>query len=143
MDTNNQINKQRAYHQAVAMVDKFMPAFARYMSQCLDNEGFEEDMYQLNTYDGNLRASLSLEGKSTLIKSMGIIVIRIEKDPPLFCLGVSIELSQGEYNKGGSLVTFISACLSHDGLLSFVQSASCADNAQHQFKDYVKTCFYP
>lgn len=142
MENSIEVKMKRACNMAISMVDKSMSALLEHMKKCLDDKVFKEDMFKLEPLDQHLESKLQFKEEEAPLKSMGVVILRIQEEPALFCLGVTIEVSEGEFNDDGSLMTFIAACRTYEGLRLFARDKHCLNETMKQFKSFMKYRFH-
>lgn len=100
-------------------------SFLDFVSKTLGNIGFLLEMETLLPFDQLLKAKLRYVDDLSPIKSMGVVVMRMEMEPAKYALGIEIALSCS--NKADTQPTrFIAACKTIEELLEFVKSDAFA-----------------
>ena len=100
-------------------VRSMMGRYLAFVGLCLYDEGYIETMENLLPFDHFARAKLILRGEESKIKSLGVSVMRMDFEPSVFSLGISIIL----YNSSG--LCFKSGFNILGRINSFVFKLSC------------------
>ena len=78
-------------------------------------------MNVLLPFDKCVQSKMKME-EASIVKSMGLSLMRMEIDPPLFSLGVNVEIAGREGNEATNSTIFIAACKTIEELRAFVQT---------------------
>ena len=84
--------------QANSIVSNRAKEFAEYVVRCLDSDDFVDAMNVLLPFDKCVQSKMKME-EASIVKSMGLSLMRMEIDPPLFSLGVNVEIAGREGNE--------------------------------------------
>lgn len=107
--------------QANSIVSNRAKEFAEYVVRCLDSDDFVDAMNVLLPFDKCVQSKMKME-EASIVKSMGLSLMRMEIDPPLFSLGVNVEIAGREGNEATNSTIFIAACKTIEELRAFVQT---------------------
>ena len=107
--------------QANSIVSNRAKEFAEYVVRCLDSDDFVDAMNVLLPFDKCVQSKMKME-EASIVKSMGLSLMRMEIDPPLFSLGVNVEIAGREGNEATNSTIFIAACKTLEELRAFVQT---------------------
>jgi len=107
--------------QANSIVSNRAKEFAEYVVRCLDSDDFVDAMNVLLPFDKCVQSKMKME-EASIVKSMGLSLMRMEIDPPLFSLGVNVEIAGREGNEATNSTIFIAACKTIEELSAFVQT---------------------
>jgi hypothetical protein len=77
------------------------------------------------------------------VKSMGFSVMRMELTPATYSLGISIEISEGEYNISASPTIFLTAFQSLKQLREYVKGQKFSLQVTEFFDSQIDNSFYP
>lgn len=107
--------------QANSIVSNRAKEFAEYVVRCLDSDDFVDAMNVLLPFDKCVQSKMKME-EASIVKSMGLSLMRMEIDPPLFSLGVNVEIAGREGNEATNSTIFIAACKTIEELRALVQT---------------------
>lgn len=107
--------------QAKSIVSNRAKEFAEYVVRCLDSDDFVDAMNVLLPFDKCVQSKMKME-EASIVKSMGLSLMRMEIDPPLFSLGVNVEIAGRDGNEATNSTIFIAACKTIEELRAFVQT---------------------
>ena len=107
--------------QANSIVSNRAKEFAEYVVRCLDSDDFVDAMNVLLPFDKCVQSKMKME-EASIVKSMGLSLMRMEIDPTLFSLGVNVEIAGREGNEATNSTIFIAACKTIEELRAFVQT---------------------
>ncbi len=108
--------------QAKSIVSNRAKEFAEYVVRCLDSDDFVDAMNVLLPFDKFVQSKMKMEDEASIVKSMGLSIIRMEVEPPLFSLGINVEIAGREGNEATNSIIFIAACKTIEELRTFVQT---------------------
>lgn len=108
--------------QAKDVVAKKAKEFIEFIAKCLDDDDFVVAINDLLPFDKCVQSKMEMENNTSIVKSMGLSIMRMEIDPPLFSLGVSLDFAETEEKKAICLTTFITACRTLEDLRNSVKS---------------------
>ncbi len=115
--------------------------FVEFVARCLDDEGFVKAMNELLPFDNVAQAKLKRVDDVFPVKSIGLSIMRMELELPLFSLGVSIEIAGSDVNKAVNSTTFISACRTIEELKEYVKSDTFSMLVKENFEKLVEDGF--
>ena len=101
-----------------SMMDRYMS----FVTLCLYNERYIETINNLLPFDNFARAKLKQDNKESKVKSLGMSVMRMDFEPAIFSLGISIEIERGEYNSGNEITILVTACRTLEQLREYVRT---------------------
>ena len=96
--------------QAKSIVRNRAKEFAEFVVRCLDDDDFVDAMNILLPFDKCVQSKTEIEDEESIVKSMGLSIMRMEIAPPLFSLGVNMEIAGREGNEATNSTIFIAAC---------------------------------
>ena len=115
--------------------------FAEFVARCLDDEEFEKTMNELLPFDNVAQAKLKIVDDASPVKSIGLSIMRMELELPLFSLGISIEIAGSKDNKAVNSTTFISACRTIEELREYVKSDAFSLQTKEIFEKQIEDSF--
>ena len=127
--------------QAKRIVSNQIKEYIEFVSNCLDNDDFVDAMNELLPFDNCVQSWMKVADDTSVVKSMGLSIMRMEIDPPLFSLGVSIEIADRGGNGTTNSTTFMVACKTIEELREYVQTDEFVGLAQVNFEKQINECF--
>lgn len=115
--------------------------YVEFVARCLDNEDFIKAVNELLPFDNVAQAKLKIVDDASLVKSLGLSIMRMDPESPLFSLGISIELVDGEENKAVNTTIFISACRTLEELREFVKTDAFSMQVKENFEKQIEEGF--
>ena len=115
--------------------------YVEFVARCLDNEEFLKTVSELLPFDKVAQAKLKIVDDASPVKSIGLSIMRMEPESPLFSLGISIELVDGEENKAVNTTIFISACRTLEELRGFVKTDAFSMQVKEYFEKQIEESF--
>lgn len=100
--------------------------FIGFINLCLRNEFFVEAMNTLLPFDHCIQSKMKIKDMGSRLRSMGLCILRMEFEPPLFSLGVSVEIEGSEVGKDNNTTIFIAACRTIDELRLYAKTDAFA-----------------
>lgn len=91
--------------------------FVDFVNQVIHDEEFLRCVEELLPFDGAAHASMNIIPEKQLIKKMGVMIVRMDLEPSLFSLAVTIDKG-GEGLQGVSI--FLTACKTIEELQAYV-----------------------
>ena len=88
-----------------------------------------------------VQAKLKIVDDASPVKSMGLSIMRMELDPPLFSLGISIKIAGSEVNKAINSTIFIAACRTLEELRKYVKSDDFSEQVKDNFEKQIEESF--
>lgn len=127
--------------QAKSIVNNRAKEFAEYVVRCLDSDDFVDAMNVLLPFDKCVQSKMKMEDEASIVKSMGLSVMRMEIDPPLFSLGVNVEIAGRDGNEATNSTIFIAACKTIEELRAFVQTEDFVIQTKENLKKQIDILF--
>lgn len=127
--------------QAKRIVSNQLKEYIEFVSKCLDNDDFVDAMNELLPFDNCVQSRMKVADYTSVVKSMGLYIMRMEINPPLFSLGVSIEIADRGGNGTTNSTTFMVACKTIEELRGYVQTDEFVGLAQVNFEKQINECF--
>lgn len=115
--------------------------YVEFVARCLDDEEFVKAMNMLLPFDNVAQAKLKIVNNTSPIKSIGLSIMRMEPESPLFSLGISIEIAGSEVNKDVNSTIFISACRTLEELRDYVKSDAFSVQVKENFEKQIEDSF--
>ena len=125
--------------QAKDSVRNVMGRYLAFASMCLYDERFIGTMNSLLPFDHFARAKLTLRGVESKIKSLGVSVMRMDFEPSVFSLGISIEIEGG--NRRNDTTILISAYRTLEQLREYVQTDDFEKVVSENFEKQIEISF--
>ena len=126
---------------AKRIVSNQLKEYIEFVSKCLYNDDFIDAMNELLPFDNCVQSRMKVAGDTSVVRSMGLSIMRMEIDPPLFSLGVSIEIADRGGNATTNSTTFMVACKTIEELRGYVQTDEFVRLAQVNFEKQINECF--
>lgn len=126
---------------AKRIVSNRVMGYIKFVSKCLYNDDFVDAMNELLPFDNCVQSRMKMADDTSVVKSMGLSIMRMEIDPPLFSLGVSIEIADRGGNGATNSTTFMVACKTIEELRGYVQTDEFVELAQVNFEKQINECF--
>lgn len=127
--------------QAKRNISNQIKEYIEFVSKCLDNDDFVDAMNELLPFDNCVQSRMKVADDTSVVKSMGLSIMRMEIAPPLFSLGVSIEIADRGGNGTTNSTTFMVACKTIEELRGYVQTDEFVGLAQVNFEKQLNECF--
>lgn len=115
--------------------------YVEFVARCLDDEEFVKIMNELLPFDNVAQAKLKIVDDASPVKSIGLSIMRMEPETPLFSLGISIEIAGSEENKAVNSTIFISACRTVEELREYVKSDAFSVQVKYNFEKQIEGFF--
>ena len=115
--------------------------YVEFVDRCLDNEDFIKVVNELLPFDNVAQAKLKIVDDASPVKSLGLSIMRMDPETPLFSLGISIDLLGGEENKAVNSTIFISACRTLEELREYVKSDAFSMQVKEYFDKQIEKSF--
>ena len=115
--------------------------YVEFAARCLDDEDFVKAVNGLLPFDNVAHAKLKIADDASPVKSVGLSIMRMEPESPLFSLGISIEIAGGEENKAVNSTIFISACRTLEELREFVKTDAFSMQVKENFEKQIEESF--
>lgn len=109
---------QQAKDSVKSMMDKYLS----FVTLCLYNDRYIETINNLFPFDNFARAKLKQDNKESKVKSLGMSIMRMDFEPAIFALGISIEIEREEYNSWNEITILVTACRTLEQLREYVRT---------------------
>lgn len=93
--------------------------FVDFVNQVIHDEEFLRCVEELLPFDGAAHASMNIIPEKQLIKKMGVMIVRMDLEPSLFSLAVTITIDKGGEGVQGVSI-FLTACKTIEELQAYV-----------------------
>lgn len=124
-------------------VNKNKKKYLDFVVKNLENKRMESAAASLLPFDNVISARLRFVDDTSLVKSMGFSVMRMELAPATYSFGISIEISEGAYNTSASPTVFLTAFQSLEQLQEYVKGQSFSLQVTEVFDSQIDKSFYP
>lgn len=124
-------------------VSKNKRKYLDFVVKSIDNKRIENAAASLLPFDNVISARLRFVDDTSLVKSMGFSVMRMEITPASYSLGISIEISEGEYNVSANPTIFLTAFQPLEQLREYVKGRDFAIQVTEVFDSQIDNIFYP
>ena len=144
MDTKQKLAEQATNlsRQVKIRVNSWMGNYVDFVTMCLKNENFVLAMNALLPFDNFASDSLLVLDNNIGLSKMGVAVMRVDLDPDLFSLGISLEIEESECNLPFACTTLLTGCMTLEDLRKHVLTEEFANNAEKNFEMMIDSCFY-
>lgn len=122
MASRKETNRMYICQQTKDSVKNMMDRYLSFVTLCLYNDRYTETMNNLLPFDNFARAKLKQNQKVSKVKSLGMSVMRMDFEPTIFSLGISIEIEEGKYNRGNDTTILVTACRTLEQLRQYVRT---------------------
>ena len=136
-------NTMKACQQTKAFVSLNMKDYLDFAIKTLDDAEFVKSATALLPFDNFADARLRFMDDASQVKSMGFSVMRMELIPATYSLGISIEISEGEYNTSASPTIFLTAFQPLEQLREYVKGQKFSLQVTEFFDSQIDNSFYP
>ena len=143
METTKEITMMHQCQRAKDAVSKNKKKYLDFVSKSLDNRRIENAAASLLPFDNVISARLRFVDDASQVKSMGFSVMRMELTPATYSLGISIEISEGEYNSSASPTIFLTAFQPLEQLREYVKGQDFSHQVTEIFDSQINNSFYP
>lgn len=128
--------------QAKRIVSNRAKEFTEYVARCLDDNDFVDAINNLLPFDKCVQSKMKIEDEATMLKSLGLSVMRMELDPPRFSLGVSMGIEGNKDNEVTNSTVFIAACRTIEELRKYAQTEEfvrqAVENLEKQLDKFIE-----
>lgn len=100
-------------------LQKNVEDYAKFVFQVLHDETFLVDLDKTLPFDKMVHATMNIASNHTIIKKMGVSVMRMDIEPPLYSMAVTLQL-KGEYGIVQNHSVFVNACKTIEELQQLV-----------------------
>ena len=121
-------------------VRNMMGRYLAFVTFCLNDEEYVDTMENLLPLDSFARAKLKLRGEAT-INSLGLSVMKMDFEPSVFSLGISIEMAEGESNSEIDTTILISAYRTLEQLRDYVLTENFEKVVRDNFEKQIDISF--
>ena len=142
MKSTKEINADKI-QQAKSIVSNRAKEFTEYVAKCLDDDDFVDAMNNLLPFDKCLQSKMKIEDEATILKSLGLSVMRMELDPPRFSLGVSMEIEEKKENEAINSTVFIAACRTIEELRAYVRTEDFVKQSKDNIDKQIDNLYNP
>lgn len=141
MEAIKELKTKYSCQQTKDAVNSSKKEYVEFVAGCLDNEDFIKTVNELLPFDNVAQAKLKIIDDASPVKSLGLSIMRMEPESPLFSLGISIELAGDEDNKAVNSTIFISACRTLEELRAFVKTDAFSIQVKENFEKQIEESF--
>lgn len=114
------INKEITISNSLSRdLQKNVEDYAKFVFQVLHDETFLVDLDKTLPFDKMVHATMNIASNHTIIKKMGVSVMRMDIEPPLYSMAVTLQL-KGEYGIVQNHSVFVNACKTIEELQQLV-----------------------
>lgn len=100
-------------------LQKNVEDYAKFVFQVLHDETFLVYLDKTLPFDKMVHAAMNIASNHTIIKKMGVSVMRMDIEPPLYSMAVTLQL-KGEYGIVQNHSVFVNACKTIEELQQLV-----------------------
>lgn len=94
--------------------------FVSFINQVINDENFLKCVRELLPFDKVAYASMNVVPEKQVVRKMGIIIMRMDMNPSLFSLAVTITMDRGNNGKLRDISVFLTACKTIEELQKYV-----------------------
>ena len=141
MEAIKELKTKYSCQQTKDVVNSSKKEYVEFVARCLDNEDFIKTVNELLPFDNVAQAKLRIIDNASPVKSLGLSIMRMEPELPIFSLGISIELAGDEDNKAVNSTIFISACRTLEELRAFVNTDAFSIQVKKNFEKQIEEIF--
>lgn len=123
-------------------VSKNKKKYLDFVSKSLENRRIENAAASLLPFDNVISARLRFVDDASLVKSMGFSVMRMELTPATYSLGISIEISEGEFNSSVNPTIFLTAFQPLEQLREYVKGENFSIQVTEIFDSQIDNSFF-
>ena len=142
METSKEITMMHQCQKAKDAVNKNKKKYLEFVAKSLYNRRIENAAASLLPFDNVISARLHFVDDASQVKSMGFSVMRMELTPASYSLGISIEISKGEYNSSSNPKIFLTAFQTLEQLREYVKSEVFSSTVIEYFESEIDKCFF-
>ena len=142
MKTSKEITMMHQCQKAKDAANKNMKKYLDFVAKSLENRHIENAAASLLPFDNVISARLRFVDDASQVKSMGFSVMRMELTPASYSLGISIEISKGEYNSSSNPKIFLTAFQTLEQLREYVKSEVFSSTVIEYFESEIDKCFF-
>lgn len=141
MEAIKELKTKYSCQQTKDVVNGSRKEYVEFVARCLDNKDFIKAVNKLLPFDNVAQAKLKIVDDDSPVKSLGLSIMRMEPESPLFSLGISLELVGGEENKAVNTTIFISACRTLEELREFVKTDAFSMQVKENYEKQIEKSF--
>ena len=141
MEAIKELKTKYSCQQTKNVVNGSRKEYVEFVARCLDNKDFIKAVNKLLPFDNVAQAKLKIVDDDSPVKSLGLSIMRMEPESPLFSLGISLELVGGEENKAVNTTIFISACRTLEELREFVKTDAFSMQVKENYEKQIEKSF--
>lgn len=141
MEAIKELKTKYSCQQTKDAVNSSKKEYVEFVARCLNNEDFIKTVNELLPFDNVAQAKLRIIDNASPVKSLGLSIMRMEPESPIFSLGISIELAGDEDNKAVNSTIFISACRTLEELRAFVKTDAFSIQVKDNFEKQIEESF--
>lgn len=138
MVRTNEQSAIQVYKHNRAFVIQEMYEFQTVVTETISSEKFMKAAAALLPFDKIAGTRIKFMNDDTIVKSIGIALMKMDLEPTLFSLGISIEISDTNGNDNEKTTIFIVAAKSYDEIKEYVKGEAFMDTAKYQFERQIK-----
>ena len=124
-------------------VNKNKKKYLDFVAKSIDNRRIENAAASLLPFDNVISVRLRFVDDASQVKSMGFSVMRMELTPATYSFGISIEISEGEYNSAATPMIFLAAFQPLEQLREYVKGRNFSLQVTEIFDSQIDNSFYP
>ena len=142
MNVTSKNKKPTLCHDMKTFVQKQIMVFLDFVSKTMDSDRFRIAMEGLLPFDQLLKNRLRFVDDLSPIKSMGVVVMKMEMEPARYALGIDVGFPHLN-STATRPIKFIAACKTNEELKSLVKSETITHQIEgfiiEQVKQYVES----
>ena len=123
-------------------VNKNKKKYLDFVAKSIDNRRIENAAASLLPFDNVISVRLRFVDDASQVKSMGFSVMRMELTPATYSFGISIEISEGEYNSAATPTIFLAAFQPLEQLREYVKGRNFSLQVTEIFDSQIDNSFY-
>lgn len=97
-------------------------AYVKFVNQVINDEDFLKSVEKLLPFDGMAGVSMTVLPEKQVLKKMGVMIMRMDFEPALFSLAVSIMINRGKEQLQEHII-FLTACKTIVELQNYVKGS--------------------
>ena len=142
MKTTKEISADKV-QQAKDIVNSKIKEFTEHVARCFDDDDFVDAMYNLLPFYKCVQSKMKFEDDLSIVNSIGLSVMRMEIAPPLFSLGVSMEIEGSKDNEATNSTVFIAACRTIEELRAYVRTEDFVKQSKDSIDKQIDNLYNP
>ena len=140
MESTVEVKETKECLQAKDSVRNMMGRYLAFVTFCLYDEEYVDTMENLLPLDSFARAKLKVRGEAS-VNSLGLSVMRMDFEPSVFSLGISIEMAEGEINSELDTTILVSAYRTLEQLRDYVLTENFEKVVRDNFEKQIDISF--